>query len=40
MRKGVKLLYTPLHLSIADLYIIIRQSRIIEYNKGDLSVAK
>ena len=32
--------YTPLHLSIADLYIIIRLCRIIEYNKGDLSVAK
>jgi hypothetical protein len=31
---------TPFNLSNADLYIIILLRRIIEYNKGNLSVIK
>jgi hypothetical protein len=30
--------FTPFNLSNADLYIIILLRRIIEYNKGNLSV--
>jgi hypothetical protein len=33
-------LFTPFNLSNADLYIIILLRRIIEYNKGNLSVTK
>ena len=32
--------FTPFNLSNADLYIIILLRRIIEYNKGNLSVTK
>ena len=32
------ILFTPFNLSNADLYIIILLRRIIEYNKGNLSV--
>jgi hypothetical protein len=32
--------FTPFNLSNADLYIIILRSRIIEYNKSNLSVTK
>ena len=38
--RGIGEFVTPFNLSNADLYIIILLRRIIEYNKGNLSVTK